>query len=125
MIREEDFKYLIGKYIIKYNITEEYIDFITDDNYVIRINKFEPYCCCYVGEYIDDIISEGVCFGTITNIDTNINNEYNEYDEYVVYKGVVSFYFENGKIDFNVHGEDNGYYGVSFTMPVEVFKGDE
>ena len=43
----------------------------------------------------------------------------------IVYKGNVTFYFENGKINMKVHGEDNGYYGVSFTMPVEIYKLDK
>lgn len=116
-----NYKDLIGKYIVNFNETNDYIDFITNDNYVFRIYSFEPYCVCNVGEYIDEIITNGTCFGVITDIKVDIDDEWK--DE-ICYKGVVSFYFENGKIDFKVHGEDNGFYGVSFTMPVEIFKGD-
>lgn len=115
----KDYNELIGKYIIQIKENEDYIDFITKDNYAIRINKFEPYCACYVGEYIDEISKDGNCFGTITNIEKNIKK--NNCDE-IVYKGNVTFYFENGKLNMNVHGEDNGYYGVEFTMPIEVLK---
>lgn len=128
MIENENYEYLIGKYITNYKETKQYIDFITNDNYVIRIDKFVPYCCCNVGEYIDEITKDGTCCGVITNIETDISGNQEEWynpDREIVYAGNVSFYFENGKMDFRVHGEDNGYYGVSFTMPVEVFKEDK
>lgn len=125
MNKEKNYEYLIGKYINNYKETEQYIDFITNDNYVIRIDKFIPYCACYVGEYIDEIITNGTCCGVITNIEADISGnqeKWYNYDRDIVYAGYVTFYFENGKINFRVHGEDNGYYGVSFTMPVEVFR---
>lgn len=128
MIENENYEYLIGKYITNYKETKQYIDFITNDNYVIRIDKFVPYCCCYVGEYIDEITKDGTCCGVITNIETDISGNqikwYNP-DREIVYAGNVTFYFENGKIDMKVKGLDNGYYGVTFTMPVEVFKEDK
>ena len=80
---------------------------------------------CYVGEYIDEITRDGTCFGVITNIEENIKGNFKNWyddDNEIVYKGNVTFYFENGKLNFNVHGEDNGYYGVNFTMPVEIIK---
>ena len=118
-----NYKDLIGKVIHRISETNEYISFITDDNVELRIYKFEPYCACYVGEYIDEISQDGTCFGVITNIETNIKeDELTDYDS--VYEGVVTFYFENGKLNIKVHGEDNGYYGVSLTMPVEILKGD-
>lgn len=116
-----DYKSLLGKKIVKIEETETNIYFFTEDNIKLRIEKFEPYCACNVGEYIDDITYDGVCNGIITNIETNLvgnqNHYYNEEEE-IVYKGNITFYFENGKINMNVHGEDNGYYGVTFTMPV-------
>lgn len=117
------YKDLIGKYIIRIIDQEDYIYFVTKDNLTIRICKFEPYCCCNVGEYIDEISQDGVCFGTITNIKTNIEGSQEEYfdkENEIVYKGIATFYFGNGKIDMKVHGEDSGFYGVSFTMPIEV-----
>lgn len=119
------YKDLIGKYIIEIKDQEDYIYFITKDKLTIRICKFTPYCACNVGEYIDEISQNGVCFGTITHIETAILGNQKEYyneDEEIVYKGVATFYFENGRLDMKVHGEDNGYYGVSFTMPIEVLK---
>ena len=116
-----NYKDLIGEVIHRISETNEYISFITDDNVELRIYKFEPYCACYVGEYIDEISQDGTCFGVITNIETNIKeDELTGYDS--VYEGVVTFYFENGKLNMEVHGEDNGYYGVSLTMPVEILK---
>ena len=38
MIENENYEYLIGKYITNYKETKQYIDFITNDNYVIRID---------------------------------------------------------------------------------------
>lgn len=124
MSKEINYEYLIGQYITNIKEDEIYIYFITKQNYVIRIDKFVPYCACYVGEYIDEIKKDGVCFGTITNIETNMlsPDEYEDEDYDYVYKGNVTFYFENGKIDMKVHGEDNGYYGVAFNMPVEILK---
>lgn len=117
-----NYKDLIGKTIHRISECESYISFITDDNIELRIYKFEPYCACNVGEYIDEIRQEGTCFGVITNIETNIEeDEYND----TVYEGNVSFYFENGKLNMSVHGEDNGYYGVSLTMPVQIIKEKE
>lgn len=119
----DDYNDLIGKYIKKVEYDEDYIYFKTDDNITIRIPKFEPYCVCYVGEYINEITQDGICCGTITNIETNVKgNQENwfEEDKEIVYKGNVTFYFENGKINMEVEGLDNGYYGVCFTMPVEI-----
>ena len=119
----KNYKYLIGKKISHIKEDETYIYFITDDNLSLRIEKFIPYCSCYVGEYIDDISIDGDCYGMITNIEKNIiGDQENYYDgiKEIVYKGNVTFYFENGKVNMSVHGEDNGYYGVAFTMPVEV-----
>lgn len=127
MSKRLDYKSLIGKYIIKIKEDINYVYFITKDNYVIKIKKFTPYCACYVGEYVDEITQDGTCFGIITNIKVNIKgNQTDWYDESndIVYKGEVTFYFENGKINMTVCGMDNGYYGVSFTMPVEIYKGD-
>lgn len=121
----KNYKDLIGKFIIQIKNQEDYIYFRTKDNLTIRISKFVPYCACNVGEYIDEISKDGNCFGTITNIETGIKGNQEEYfDEgnEIVYKGIATFYFENGKLDMKVHGEDNGYYGVSFTMPIEVLK---
>ena len=117
----DNYKDLIGKVIHRIKEDENYISFITDDEIELRISKFEPYCCCNVGEYIDEISKNGTCFGVITNIETNIvedNFDSNECD--YVYKGYVTFYFENGKLNMKVHGEDNGYYGVALRMPVEI-----
>lgn len=119
----EDYNDLIGKYINKIEDDEEYVYFKTNDNITIRIPKFEPYCACYVGEYINEITQDGTCCGTITNIETNVKgNQENWFDEdkEIVYKGNVTFYFANGKINMEVEGLDNGYYGVCFTMPVEI-----
>ncbi len=117
---------LIGQFITSIKDNESYVYFITDGGYTIRIPKFVPYCACNVGEYIDEITTDGTCFGAITNIDTNVLGSYDDgwYDEEneIVYKGNVTFFFENGKINMNVHGEDNGYYGVRFTMPAEIIK---
>ena len=116
---------LIGKAIHKISEDDTYISFITEDNIELRIDKFEPYCACYVGEYIDEITKDGTCFGVITNIETDIvEDNFDEYEYDYVYKGNVTFYFENGKINMKVHGEDNGYYGVSLTMPVRIIKFD-
>lgn len=120
-----NYKDLIGKVIHRITENEDSISFITDDNIELRIDKFEPYCACYVGEYIDEISNEGNCFGVITNIETNVkgNQEiYFDENNEIVYKGNVTFYFENGKINMKVHGEDNGYYGVCLTMPVQIIK---
>lgn len=119
----DNYEDLIGKFINKVEENEDYIYFITNDNLTIRIPKFEPYCACYVGEYINEITQDGTCCGVITNIETNVKgNQENWYDEEqeVVYKGNVTFYFTNGKLNMEVEGLDNGYYGVSFTMPVEI-----
>lgn len=125
MKKINSYKDLIGLYINKINQDENYVYFLTNHDITIRIPKFEPYCACYVGEYIDEITTNGNCCGIITSIEENIlgNQEtyYNEHEE-IVYKGNISFYFENGQINMNVHGEDNGYYGVSFTLLVEVLK---
>lgn len=116
---------LIGISIVKIEEDENYIYFNTKENTVIRIEKFYPYCACNVGEYIDEISKDGICLGTITNIEIDIKGNqdcyYDDKNE-IVYKGIATFYFENGKLDVKVHGEDNGYYGVSFTMPIEVIK---
>lgn len=114
-----NYKDLLGKVIHRISDNEHYISFITDDNIELRISKFEPYCACWVGEYIDEISQEGTCFGVITNIKSTIT-ETIEKNPCEVYKGLVTFYFENGKLNIKVHGEDNGYYGVCFTMPVEI-----
>ena len=119
----DDYNDLVGKYINKVEYNEDYIYFKTNDNITIRISRFEPYCACYVGEYINEITQDGTCCGTITNIETNVKgNQKNWYDEdeEIVYKGNVTFYFANGKINMEVEGLDNGYYGVCFTMPVEI-----
>lgn len=120
----EKYTDLIGKYIIQIIDKKDYIYFRTKDNITIKIYKFEPYCCCNVGEYIDSISKEGACFGTITNIEVDIKEDGFDKEEEgdFVYKGTATFYFENGKLDMKVHGEDNGFYGVSFTLPIEVFK---
>ena len=119
----DDYNDLIGKYINKVDYDEDYIYFKTNDNITIRIPKLEPYCACYVGEYINEITQDGTCCGIITNIETNVKgNQENWFDEdkEIVYKGNVTFYFANGKINMEVEGLDNGYYGVCFTMPVEI-----
>lgn len=121
----KNYKELQGKFINKIQEDEVYVYFITKDNLSIRIPKFEPYCACYVGEYINEITQDGTCCGIITNIETNIKgNQEHWYDENeeIVYKGNVTFYFENGKIDMQVEGLDNGFYGVCFTMPVEILE---
>ena len=123
MNKDLDYRDLIGQFIIKVEEDKNYIYFITKEHYVIRIEKFVPYCACYVGEYIDEITQSGDCSGIITNIEEEIKgNQDNWYDGNceIVYKGEVSFFFENGKVNMKVHGEDNGYYGVSFTMPCEI-----
>lgn len=128
-MKNKDYKYLIGKKINRFDETTDkygvdFINFYTDDE-EISICKFEQYCSCYVGEYIDEIDIDGKCNGIITNIEEHIKGDqekwYNEANG-TVYKGDVTFYFENGKINMDVHGEDNGYYGVSFTMPVYITK---
>lgn len=121
-----NYKDLKGKVIHNIIENESYISFITEDHIELKIDKFEPYCACNVGEYIDEISHEGNCFGVITNIETDIKDVENydfSSDEYdYVYKGIVTFYFVNGKLNMNVHGEDNGYYGVRLTMPVTIIK---
>lgn len=118
MFKEKDYKYLIGKKINKFEEKKDTIIFYTDSEEII-IDKFVPYCACNVGEYIDEFIINGTLNGIITNIEENI--KYNFYDsDDIVYKGNVTFYFENGKLNTKVHGEDNGYYGVIFTMPVRI-----
>lgn len=128
-MKPEDYsKYFIGQFIIEVKEDENYINFITKGNYIIRIEKFVPYCSCNVGEYIDEITQDGTCFGIITNVKENIKgNQNNYYDgsKEIVYNGEVTFFFENGKINMKVHGEDNGYYGVRFELPVEILKVDE
>lgn len=117
------YKDLIGLFINQIKEDDNYIYFVTNKNYSIRIDKFIPYCCCYVGEYIDEITYDGTCCGIITNIEKDIIGDYKNWfdsEKEIVYKGNITFYFENGKINISVHGEDNGYYGVSFTMPCEV-----
>ena len=89
----EKYKYLLGKKIEQIVEEEDYFNFLTEDE-IISIPKFEGYCACYVGEYIDEINVEGKCNGIITNIETNINDSYLQ-DSLEVYKGLVSFYFEN------------------------------
>ena len=123
----KDYNELLGKYINQIKTDNNYIYFITKDNITIRISKFVPYCCCYVGEYIDEITKDGTCCGVITNIETDISGNQKEWynpDREIVYAGNVTFYFENGKIDMKVKGLDNGYYGVVFTMPVEILRGE-
>lgn len=118
---------LLGKFINKIKEDEYYVYFITADNLTARIPKFEPYCTCNVGEYIDEIMIDGACFGVITSIETDItgtNNNWYDPDEEIVYKGNVTFFFQNGKLKLNVHGEDNGFYGVNLTLPVEIIKGE-
>ncbi len=123
MNKINNYKDLIGLHIIEIKQDEDYFYFITKDNYTIRTPLFVPYCACYVGEYIDEISINGKCTGIITNIEKNIINNSDEItDDYIVYEGNVTFYFEEGKIKFKVHGEDNGYYGVSFTLPVEILE---
>lgn len=127
MIKNDYYKKMIGKNIKEIKQDDEHIYFITEDNYICEIDKFIPYCACYVGEYIDEISEDGICNGVITNVEENIKGNqkewYNECEE-IVYKGEVTFFFENGKINLKVHGEDNGYYGVVFTMPVSIYKGE-
>lgn len=121
------YKDLIGLVISQTKQDKNYIYFITNSDITIRTSKFEPYCACYVGEYIDSITINGDCCGMITSIEENIiGNQNNYYDEHkeIVYKGYVTFYFKNGQINLNVHGEDNGYYGVSFTLPIEVIRNE-
>jgi len=111
-------KEMIGKEIKRYLLNDKQIIFYTDDEQ-ITIERFIPYCVCNVGEYIDEIIIDNDIFGTITSINTNIT--YKSREEYdTPYTGEVTFYFENKKINMQVHGEDNGYYGVSFTMPATI-----
>lgn len=119
-----NYKDLVGKVIHRIKEDESYIAFISDDDIEFRIPKFEPYCACNVGEYIDEITQNGTCFGVITNIETDIiEDNPNGFGYDYVYKGKVTFYFENGKLNMKVHGEDNGYYGVRLTMPVEIIRG--
>lgn len=122
-MQEIRYKDLIGKYITQIKEDKHYIYFITKDNEVMRIKKFISYCICNVGEYIDEISEGGVCFGTITNIEVDIKGNQNNYfdlDEEIVYRGIVTFFFEAGRLNMNVHGEDNGSYEVSFKMPIEI-----
>lgn len=122
-MEHNDYKYLVGKVINKVEEKENEIIFYTDEE-EIAIDKFIPYCACNVGEYIDEISINGECNGVITRIEPNINENPEDPDGYSedVYRGEVSFFFEHGFINANVHGEDNGYYGVGFTMPVSVKK---
>ena len=127
-MKVRNYNYLIGKYITELKETKTDFCFITKDSYKIIISKFEPYCACDVGNYIDEIVTDGHCFGTILNIEDNIQeSNFTEEEVYneCVYKGNVTFYFENGKINMKVHGEDNGYYGVSFKMTVYIYKVEE
>ena len=118
---EKNYEYLIGKKITKVEERKEDIIFYTD-NEKIYIDKFIPYCCCNVGEYIDNIkFSNDNVNGIITSIEKNID-DIEDYSSEDVYRGNISFFFENAKISMQVHGEDNGYYGVSFTMPVYIEK---
>ena len=115
---EKNYNYLLGKKITKVEEREEDIIFYTDTE-KIYIDKFVPYCCCNVGEYIDSIrFSNKKVNGIITSIDKNIQNVDDGWD--TIYRGNITFFFENAKISMQVHGEDNGYYGVSFTMPVYI-----
>ena len=120
----KDYKYLVGKVINKVEETKNEIVFYTDEEEII-IDKFIPYCACNVGEYVDEISINGECNGVITKVEPNID-KYPENDAYGysedVYRGKVSFFFEHGFINANVHGEDNGYYGVAFNMPVSIRK---
>ena len=116
------YKDLIGLFINQIKDDKYNIYFVTNNKITIKIPKFVPYCACNVGEYIDRISYDGICFGTITNIEENVDDKLFDSKNGIIYKGNVTFYFENGKINMDVHGEDNdGYYGVSFTMPCEVF----
>lgn len=110
---------LIGKFINRYEETDNYILFYTDSE-KISIDKFIPYCACNVGEYVDSFTVDGEINGAIVDIGENINECDGENG--IVYSGDVSFFFEHGKINMNVHGEDSGYYGVSFCMPVTIDK---
>lgn len=127
-MKPEDYsKYFIGQFITEVKEDENYIYFITKENYIIRIEKFRTYCF-FNGNYIDEITQDGTCFGTITNVKENIKGNQDDYydgSEEIVYKGEVTFFFENGKINMKVHGEDNGYYSVRFELPVEILKVDE
>lgn len=122
---ENYYSYLIGKKIKKIETNKDEIIFITDEER-IHIERFVPYCCCNVGEYIDEIFINGNCNGIITDIkplikEINTDEDYDSFDD-TIYRGEVGFFFENGKIDMKVHGEDNGYYGVAFRMPVYIEK---
>lgn len=122
-MKEDNYKYLLGKEIIGFKDLDDVFVFYTDDEEII-IDKFIPYCACNVGEYIDEITYNGKIKGVITDVTSDIRFDTDEIDKYdeTVYKGRVSFYFENGKVNMNVHGEDNGFYGVQFTMPVTIIK---
>ena len=110
--------YLLGCKIDKIIEDESSIIFIANNiSKGFKINKFEAYCCCNVGEYIDEISKDGECLGTITKIEQSLENIYN--DE-IVYKGNITFYFGDSKLNMKVHGEDSGFYGVCFSMPTEV-----
>lgn len=122
-----NYKNLKGQFITKVIEDEKYVYFVTKENYLIRIDKFIPYCACYVGEYIDEITQNGNCYGIVTDVKEQIKGNQDEYYDSgneIVYKGEITLFFENGKINMKVHGEDNGYYGVTFTMPVEVLRSD-
>lgn len=124
-MEEEYYDYLIGKKIEEIECTVDEIIFITDSE-KIHIERFVPYCACNVGEYIDEILVNGNCNGIITDIKPlikkiNIEEDCDFFDD-TIYRGEVGFFFENGKIDMKVHGEDNGYYGVAFRMPVYIEK---
>ena len=122
MFNNYDYNYLLGKKIAKVEEREEDIIFYTDSE-KIYIEKFIPYCCCNVGEYIDDIkFSNNKVNGIITSIEKNIHTDIHYQNTEDVYYGNITFFFENAKISMQVHGEDNGYYGVSFTMPVTIEK---
>jgi hypothetical protein len=121
MEMEKEYQYLIGKFINKYEETDNEIKFFTDDE-EIAIQKFIPYCACNVGEYIDNITYEGKISGVITGINANITEDPGDGDYDVVYEGTVSILFDYAKINMLVHGEDNGYYGVAFEMPVTIKK---
>ena len=118
----KDYNYLLGKKITKVEEKSGEIIFYTNDE-KITINKFEPYCVCNVGEYIDNItFSDSQVNGIITSIETNVKEDEDDDNWDLIYRGNVTFFFENAQINMQVHGEDNGFYGVSFTMPVYIEK---
>ena len=49
MIKNDYYKKMIGKNIKEIKQNDEHIYFITEDNYICEIDKFIPYCSCYVG----------------------------------------------------------------------------